>query len=233
MTVARVVGKVVIKPLSSVQPNPWNPNRMSARIQASMDKGFLEDGWLASQALLIWGKDDQGVERNLIIDGEHRWETATRLGIKSGPMVFMDGLTEAQAKAFTIKMNQKRGEFDADELGELIRSIQGDFNVEDFGLELGFEDEDFMKLVAEVTAPVELEAGEGSAHKAEAASTQNTTVAGDEARAADNHVRLVQLFLDKDQHAWLTEKLKELADKYKTSNTTETVIAIVKEVAGE
>lgn len=230
---ARVVGKVVTKPLSMVQPNPWNPNRMSARIQASMDKGFLDDGWLASQALLIWGKDDQGTERNLIIDGEHRWETATRHGIKNGPMVFMDGLTEAQAKALTIKMNQKRGEFDAEDLGELIRSIQGEFNTEDFGLELGFEDEDFMKLVADVSEPVEIEAGEGSAHKAEAASTQSTTVAGDEARAADNHVRLIQLFLDKEQHEWLTVKLKELADKHKTSNTTETIIAIVKVAVGE
>ena len=129
--------------------------------------------------------------------------------------------------------NQKRGEFEADALGELIRDIQGEFNTEDFGLDLGFEDEDFMKLVAEAAAPVEIEAGEGSAHKAEAASTQNTTVAGDEARAADNHVRLVQLFLDKDQHEWLTGKLKLLADKYKTSNTSETMLALVKEVAGE
>lgn len=230
---ARVVGKVVTKPLALVQPNPWNPNKMSARMQASMDKGFLDDGWLASMALLIWGTDETGARRDLIIDGEHRWETATRHGIKQGPMVFLDGLTEAQAKALTIKMNQKRGEFEADALGELIRGIQGEFNVEDFGLELGFEDEDFMKLVADVAAPVEIEAGEGSQHKAEAASTQNTTVAGDEARAADNHVRLVQLFLDKDQHEWLTAKLKVLAEKYKSSNTTETMLAAVKELAGE
>lgn len=228
---ARVVGKVVIKPLSSVSPNPWNPNRMSARMQASMDQGFLADGWLASMALLIWGTDDTGARRDLIIDGEHRWETATRLGIKSGPMVFLDGLTEAQAKALTIKMNQKRGEFDSDELSELLKEIQGELSVEDLGIELGFEDEDVMKLLADNEATVEVEAGEGTAAKAEAASTQSTTVAGDEARAQDNHVRLVQMFLDKEQHEWLTTKLKELADKYKTSNTTETLLAAVKEVS--
>lgn len=229
---ARVVGKVVIKSLSSVSPNPWNPNRMTPRIRESLKQGIINDGWIASQALLIWGKDDQGVERNLIIDGEHRWTVAGEVGIDKGPMVFMDGLTEAEAKALTIKMNQKRGEFDADELGELIRSIQGELSVEDLGIDLGFEDEDIMKLVAD-NEPAEVEAGEGTQAKAEAASTQSTTIAGDEARAGDNHVRLVQMFLDKEQHEWLIAKLKALAEKYKTGNTTETLLAAVKEVAGE
>jgi ParB-like chromosome segregation protein Spo0J len=229
----RVVGKVVTKPLSSVQPNPWNPNKMSPRIFASLKQGLETDGWLASQALLIWGKDDQGVEKNLIIDGEHRWTLATQLGLKQGPMVFMEGLTESQAKALTVKMNQKRGEFDAVELSELLKDIQGDLNVEDLGLELGFEDEDIMKLIAEASEAVELETGEGTSHKAEAASVQSTTVAGDEVRAADNHVRLVQLFLDKDQHEWLIEKLKQLSAKYKTSNSTETILAALKELTNE
>lgn len=227
--VARIVGKVVIKPLKLVKPNPWNPNYMSARTQASMDRGFLTDGWIASQALLIWGKDDTGAVRNLIIDGEHRYDTALRNGLTEGPMVFLDGLSEAKAKALTIKMNQKRGDFNSDELGALLKDLQVDLQVEDLGLDLGFEDEDIMKLIAE-DDPVELAAGKPSEHKAEAANTQNATIAGDEVRAQDNHIRLVQLFLDKDQHEWLTARLKELAADYKTTDTTKTVIQAIKEV---
>lgn len=226
---ARIVGKAVTKALKLVKPNPWNPNHMTARMQASMEQGFNTDGWIASQALLIWGKDDKGVEQNIIIDGEHRWTIAVKLGLAMGPMVFLDGLTQAQAKALTIKMNQKRGEFNADELSTLLKDLQVELEVEDLGLELGFEDEAIMQLISDGEAAT-LEAGKASEHKAEAANTQNATVAGDEVRAQDNHIRLVQLFLDKDQHEWLTARLKELGAVYKTGDTTKTVIAAIKEV---
>ena len=54
----QVKGKVVLKSLQSVSPNDWNPNRMTPHMQESLSYGLHTDGWLASQALLIWGKDD-------------------------------------------------------------------------------------------------------------------------------------------------------------------------------
>lgn len=133
-----VKGEVVMRPLSSVKPNKWNPNRMTAEQMESVAHGFRTDGWLVSQSLLIWGKDDTGAEHNVIIDGEHRFTVAKKVGIKEGPMVFLDGLTEAQAKALTIKMNQKRGDFDSASLAELITELSEGYDDDSMAIDLGF-----------------------------------------------------------------------------------------------
>lgn len=130
-------GKVVMRALDSVTPNPWNPNRMTDEMKQSMLYGFRNDGWLVSQALLIWGVDDKGVEQNVIIDGEHRWTTANELGMAEGPMVVLDGLSESDARKLTIKMNQKRGDFRADLLADLLKSVESDHAT--MAIDLGFD----------------------------------------------------------------------------------------------
>lgn len=145
----KVTGSVKQRALSSVAPNGWNPNRLTERLMASLEHGMRTEGWLASQPLLIWGTDENGDVKNLIIDGEHRWHTAKKVGFKQGPMVVLDGLSEIQAKALTVKLDQRRGSFDPAELGELMRELEssGLFGTE-LPLEFGFEDAAFEALVA-------------------------------------------------------------------------------------
>lgn len=142
-----VRGEVVIRTLATVKPNPWNPNRMTTHQMDSLVHGLRTDGWLASQALLIWGVDEGGTERNLIIDGEHRYKGAVTIGMTEGPMVFLNGLTEAQAKALTIKMNQKRGEFDDAALETLVRELVGEMGtLEGVDLEFGIDPKELVKM---------------------------------------------------------------------------------------
>lgn len=148
-TKATVRGEVTMRPLSDVKPNPWNPNRMTDAEKRSLEHGFKEDGWLASMALTIWGKDDKGVVRNLIIDGEHRWHAANALGIKEGPMTFVDGLTEAQAKALTVKLDRKRGSFSETALSALLQEIVPQMDRNLAGLSLGFGDSELAALLKE------------------------------------------------------------------------------------
>ena len=144
---AGVRGEVVLRPLAQVKPNKWNPNRMTTHQMDSLVHGLRTDGWLASQSLLVWGTDDKGVAQNVIIDGEHRYRAAGIVGIVSGPMVFLDGLSEAQAKALTIKMNQKRGDFDDAALESLVRELVGDLTTLDgVDLELGFDPTELAKM---------------------------------------------------------------------------------------
>lgn len=140
----RVTGEVVLNLLETVQPNGWNPNRMTELQIASTREGLLQHGWLAAFALLVWGTDERGKRRDLIIDGEHRWRIATELGFTEGPMVFLDGLTEKQAKELTIELDNKRGAFDRVALRELI----GDIGVSDgLAFRLGFDDAAFKALM--------------------------------------------------------------------------------------
>lgn len=208
----RIVGNVVHQSLSKVKPNDWNPNKMTPFLRKSLKQGLLDDGWLSSQALLVWGTDEKGRKQNTIIDGEHRWTVAKELGFTQGPMVFLAKLTKAQAKGLTVKMNQKRGAFDEAMLGTLLRDIQFEFP-ESFGLSLGIEDEKLMKLLAEPPldgsslddgsrgpAPGEVESGMAS------------------------HVRMVQLFFDASQHEEYLRLVKEIAPMFKTQNVSDTTL---------
>lgn len=154
MSEAKVRGKVVTAALNSVKPNGWNPNVVTPEKMASIEYGFKTDGWLASQALLVWRKDDKGKVQNVIVDGEHRWKAARNVGLVEGPMVFLDGIAEAEAKALTIKLNQKRGVWDTDALGVLLREIQG--ASADIALEFGFDTIELDALLNDVAreAPV-------------------------------------------------------------------------------
>ncbi len=228
---AKLRGEVVIRPLDSVKPNAYNPNRMTEQMMASMKHGFMQDGWLVSQALLIWGKDDKGKQRDVIIDGEHRWTTAKDLGMLEGPMVFLDGVTEPQAKALTIKMNQKRGVFVDSLLADVIKDISEELGSDDLGLDLGFDDEFIMNLMA--GEPTDLDGEGGSDHKAETARGFETKVAGGEMRSAGTHVRLVQLFFDKEQHEQFQQAIKKLAVEYETTNVTETVLQAIESLTKE
>ena len=150
---AHVRGKVVTFTLDKLKPNGWNPNVVTPEKMASIEYGFRTDGWLASQALLVWRKDDAGKIQNVIIDGEHRWKAARTVGLADGPVVFLDGVSETEAKALTIKLNQKRGEWDEDALGKLLREVQG--SSEDLGLDFGFDDRELGRLLAEAGAPAQ------------------------------------------------------------------------------
>ena len=130
-----------MRPLSDVTPNPWNPNRMTDHLYRSVVHGLLADGWVASQSLLVWGTDEAGRTRNMIIDGEHRWRAAREAGFKEGPMVLLDGMTEAECKALTVKLNQKRGEWNDQALGELLRDLASTAPPDlDLGMDLGIEE---------------------------------------------------------------------------------------------
>ena len=205
-----------MRELTAVQPNVWNPNRLTERTFESLKHGFQTDGWISSQALLIWGKDDKGVQRDVIIDGEHRWKVATELGYTVGPMVVLDGLTEAQAKALTVKMDARRGVFDPETLGVLLREIQFEVGNASLGLELGLEDDVMLKLLAEPAELLPIPApapGFGSDIPEEAQGAPPPIA----------NIRLVQLFFDDKGHDEFRAMLKEAAKRFGTKNETETV----------
>lgn len=208
----RVVGEVVMKPLTTVRPNDWNPNEMTAFEHEALRAGLESDGWLKSQSLLVWGTDERGKTRNVIIDGEQRWTVAKGMGFPQAPMVFLHGLTEAHAKALTVKLDSKRGKFNQDRLGALLRAIQHDLDVPNLALDLGIPEEPLMKLLAEPEIPT---GDEGNPTR--------TGGGGDMPAGKTAHVRMVQLFFDVPQHDEFMEQVKVLRDRYRTESVTDTV----------
>jgi len=218
-----VVGKQVVIKLASVEKNPWNPNRMTKFQFESLKQGLAEDGWLSSDALLIWGKDDKGKAQNLIINGEHRQRAALELGMKEGPAVILNGLTAAQAKALTIKLDNKRGQFDPDGLAALVQSIQFDLGAADLGMALGIEGEALMKMLA-------FEAEKVAAAVAEAtAGLDGAAIVHSE----NPHVKMVPLYFDETQYAEFEGHMRTLRTKFGTLTVTDTVLEGVKRLVAE
>lgn len=215
-----VGGKVIERDLKSVQPNNWNPNHFTDFELQSLKFGFQRDGWLISQALLIWGKDEKGRQKNIIIDGEHRWTVGCELGFKKGPMVFLNGITEAQAKALTIKLGTKRGTADPTDLGALIREIQASLPGDELALDLGIEQE---VLMAHLIVPVDVTPGDGS--------SEAGTPPGEIPSGQATHVRMVQLFFNKEQHTEFDGLVKKCAGDFQTKDVSATVMEAMRRVS--
>lgn len=215
---ARMVGEEVkLLPIETVKPNGWNPNRMTKFMRESLKSGLLVDGWLLSQSLLIWGSDEKGRKRNLIIDGEHRWTVAQEIGFVQAPMVFLHRITEARAKGLTIKMNQKRGEFDEAELAVLVRQIQEESGADlpFLANDLGIEDAELTRLLNDGG---HTEDGDGSPP-------------GDVGSGMETHVKMTQLFFNKEQHEEFISLVKATAPGFGTKNVSDTTLEALRRAA--
>lgn len=227
--VEKVTGTVVLKPLDSVKPNPWNDNEMTPQMMESLRHGLRTEGWIASHALLVWGTDEHGRKKNIIIDGEQVYMAAIAEGFKKGPMVFLGGVSEHQAKALTIKMNKKRGKPNEDKLSALLRELQESPIGDTMTLELGFSDEELAKLLAEM--PTEMPPGVGGSGAAESAHSQSLDVRDASDVDTSNYTRLVQLFFSPEEQEEWTKLMKACATKLGTANVTATTLVAVREYA--
>lgn len=145
-----MVGDVVDVALGDVKPNDWNMNELTESQLDGLRRSFQKHGWLKSEAMLIWGKDDKGKVRNTIINGEHRRAVGIELGMNRGPAVILNGLTRAQAISLTIKLDSPglRGSPNNDRLAAAIREIMPGIELSDLSLDLGY-DQSFMKRLLE------------------------------------------------------------------------------------
>lgn len=209
--------------IGKVKPNDWNPNRMTPFMRQSLKEGLRVDGWLRSHSLLVWRSDENGKIKNIIIDGEHRWEVAKELGFEEAPMVFMHRLTEAAAKSLTVKIDAKRGEFDKKDLAQVIREIQAELGTDVPGLSmsLGIEQQTLMSYLA--MAPIDT----GSAGEREGVIGPPP---GDVGSGMGTHVKMVQLFFSKEQHDEYIGLVKKLAPAFETKNVSDTTLEAMRRV---
>ena len=114
-----VGGEPRIKDLKLYKPNSWNPNTMQPDEFEALKTMLRENGWARSDALLVWGTDENGKRQNVIINGEHRWLAASDIGMVEGPVVEMNGITRRQAVQWTIRLDKIRGRFDP----EILRGV--------------------------------------------------------------------------------------------------------------
>ena len=218
-----------------VKPNVWNPNRMSAETYQSLRYGLENDGWIG-QPLIVLGRDDAGEERNIIIDGEHRWRVAKEIGFKTVPCFVLDGMSEAKAKSLTIAMNQRRGEFDADGLRALLASIQDD--IPDLALATGIGDKDLAVMLNAARIAGEAAAAELGVTETPELDESGPTPERTLTRTGKKGVEATQEthglaigFVTEQERETFEENIRTLARQHGTTGLAETLIVSIQHAA--
>ena len=126
-------------PIDDLQPNGYNPNRMSPGMLDVLAKTIRKDGFLG---VILVKRTARGL---VIIDGEHRWRAARQLGMRSVPC-FTVSVPEDRARALTLKLNQIHGCWNGVDLIEVLRGLPDPLE------DLGFSEYQHKKQLEELAA---------------------------------------------------------------------------------
>lgn len=110
--------------IDSIQPNPWNPNRMEPFMRGKLVGSVKADGFVVPVMVRPHPTIPDILE---VVDGEHRWAVAKELGLKRIPIVNLGPISDEKAKELTIKMNSLRGEFDSIRLSQVVQDITNSY----------------------------------------------------------------------------------------------------------
>jgi ParB/RepB/Spo0J family partition protein len=137
-------------PVSGVQPNEYNPNRMSEHDFELLCRSMREDGF--TQPVIV----HRATLR--IVDGEHRWRAAAAIGLTEIPVVYVD-MTPEQMRIATLRHNRARGSEDMQLSAEVLRDLEKLGALDWAADSLMLSDAEIDKLLKDVPAPEAL-AGE-------------------------------------------------------------------------
>lgn len=107
--------KIEHVPHTKLDPNDYNPNRLTDEEFELLLRSIDEDGF--TQPIVI-------NQDNVIVDGEHRWRCAHTLGIHSIPCVRVT-LTPEEMRVATLRYNKARGHHQADLEAAILEDLAG------------------------------------------------------------------------------------------------------------
>ena len=153
-TLAGIVGtEPKVRPLRLFKPNSWNPNQLSPEKYEALKEILRTKGWARSDALLVWGTNEDGKRQNLIINGEHRWRAAQEIGMTAGPVVELRGISRKEAVQWTIRLDKLHGDFEPERLRRTLRDELDFRNTDDvFAVGLGFNTEEASEMRKSIPA---------------------------------------------------------------------------------
>jgi ParB/RepB/Spo0J family partition protein len=147
-------------PVSSVQPNAYNPNRQSEHDFALLKRSMSEDGFTQPVVAIRINeahRQDAKFARYsdgdvVIVDGEHRWRAAAELGLQEIPVVIVPMSVE-QMRIATLRHNRARGSEDYELTAAVLRDLQELGAIEWASESLQMTDLELDSLLSDVPAP--------------------------------------------------------------------------------
>ena len=139
---------------SKIIPNSYNPNRQSDTEFELLRRSMEEDGF--TQPIVCVKGDTKDTYR--IVDGEHRWRCAQKLGYTEIPIVITPMSIE-QARIATLRHNRARGSEGIELSAQVLRDLEKLGAIDWAKDSLMITDAELTKLLEDIPAPEAL-AGE-------------------------------------------------------------------------
>jgi len=126
-----------------LSPNPWNTNIVSPENMAKLDASIERLGLF--KPIVVRELKDGSLE---ILGGEHRWESAKRLGHQSVPIVNLGSVTDKRAKEIGLVDNGRYGADDTLQLAGLLDDLG--LSPEELSSFMPYSESDFASIFSSV-----------------------------------------------------------------------------------
>ena len=134
-----MIPKLINPSPSELRPNPWNSNHVGPDNEAKLAASIRQRGIVRP---LLVRETPTGLE---ILGGEHRWRIASDIGLKTVPAYNFGPISDDEAKKIGLIDNTRYGTDDANELADLLKSLQ---DVEELTDTMPFSDDDIAAIFA-------------------------------------------------------------------------------------
>jgi ParB/RepB/Spo0J family partition protein len=134
-----------------LEPNPWNPNRMSPEMYEKLREYVKKEGLV--EPIVVRARGD-GYQ---ILGGYHRWKIAQDLGYETVPCAVVD-LDDRRAKVLSVNLNEMKGQSVTSLLSELIYDLNKELTLEDLETMLPYSEGELKDCIEIMKIPDGLEA---------------------------------------------------------------------------
>jgi ParB family chromosome partitioning protein len=137
--------------INKLQPNPWNPNRMSYEMYHKLKAYIKREGLV--EPIVVRPKGD-GYQ---ILGGYHRWKIAKELGYETVPCAVVE-LDDRRAKILSVNLNEMKGQSVSSLLSVLIHDLSEELTLEDLESQLPYTEAELKDALELMKIPDGLEA---------------------------------------------------------------------------
>jgi ParB family chromosome partitioning protein len=134
-----------------LDPNPWNPNRMTPEVRAKLRLNLQRDGFVAPIIVRRLG------DRFEIVNGEHRRQVAKELGFQTIPCVVLEKLDDRRARILTVNLNELGGDPVPALLAKLLHELEEETPLSDLAAVLPYDEAQIRDTLALLKMPEGLE----------------------------------------------------------------------------
>lgn len=213
--------------IQNIRPNPWNYNRQNPEMFKKEVLSLKKHGLITPIEVF---RDPEDNDLFIIINGEHRYRAAKELKYETIPCTILEGISEKEAKEIGVKLNEIKGDTDANLLSKILNSL--DIDEDTLIEEMPYDSQQLLNIMSLDSYDVDAELG---------LSINEDSLTDEEKEEIDNQykstIRLAFVLTQEeyDEYQSIKKKLEIVSDDdvFKTLCTYAQAHMFVKEVKTE